>query len=158
MFFQNMEVLKISSIKEKLLEDMKTAMKKGEKDIVSVIRMVRAAVKNVEIEKRKDLDDQETIEVIAKELRQRKDSITEYEKVGKDKVVEDLEKEIEVLAEYLPEQLSREELEKIAEDKIEKTGAGSLADMGKVMGAIMPEIKGKADGREVNEIVKEKLE
>ena len=153
-----MEVLKISSIKEKLLEDMKTAMKKGEKDIVSVIRMVRAAVKNVEIEKRKDLDDQETIEVIAKELRQRKDSITEYEKVGKDKVVEDLEKEIEVLAEYLPEQLSREELEKIAEDKIEKTGAGSLADMGKVMGAIMPEIKGKADGREVNEIVKEKLE
>jgi len=153
-----MEVLKISSIKEKLLEDMKTAMKKGEKDIVSVIRMVRAAVKNVEIEKRKDLDDQETIEVIAKELRQRKDSITEYEKVGKDKVVEDLEKEIEVLAEYLPEQLSREELEKIVEDKIEKTGAGSLADMGKVMGAIMPEIKGKADGREVNEIVKEKLE
>lgn len=148
---------KISSIKEKLLEDMKKAMKNKEKEKLSVIRMARAAIKNVEIEKRKDLDDDETIEVIAREVKQRKESIKEYEKVGKDNVVEDLKKEIEVLEEYLPEQLTRAEIETLVMEVIKKVGATSMADMGKVMGIIIPEVRGRAGGSEVSAIVKEKL-
>jgi hypothetical protein len=150
-------VRKISSIKEKLLEDMKKAMKNKEKEKLSVIRMARAAIKNVEIEKRKDLDDDETIEVIAREVKQRKESIKEYEKVGKDNVVEDLKKEIEVLEEYLPEQLTRAEIETLVMEVIKKVGATSMADMGKVMGIIIPEVRGRAGGSEVSAIVKEKL-
>lgn len=148
---------KISSLKEKLLEDMKSAMKNKEKEKLSVIRMARAAIKNVEIDKRKDLDDIETVEVISKEVKQRKESIKEYERVGKEKVVEDLKKEIEYLEKYLPEQLTRGDLEDLVNKVIKKVGATSLADMGKVMGVIMPEIRGRADGSEVNVIVREKL-
>ncbi|MDI3547724.1 MAG: uncharacterized protein PWR10_1376 [Halanaerobiales bacterium] len=148
---------KIPSLKERLLEDMKTAMKNKDKERLSVIRMARASIKNVEIEKRKDLDDQEVIDVLAKEVKQRRDSITEYEKIGKDDAVEKLKREIEILSEYLPKQLTREEVEELIEDVIIKVGASSMADMGKVMGTIMPKIRGKADGRLVNQIVKEKL-
>jgi len=136
---------------------MKKAMKNKEKEKLSVIRMARAAIKNVEIEKRKDLDDDETIEVIAREVKQRKESIKEYEKVGKDNVVEDLKKEIEVLEEYLPEQLTRAEIETLVMEVIKKVGATSMADMGKVMGIIIPEVRGRAGGSEVSAIVKEKL-
>ncbi len=136
---------------------MKSAMKNKEKEKLSVIRMARAAIKNVEIDKRKDLDDIETVEVISKEVKQRKESIKEYERVGKEKVVEDLKKEIEYLEKYLPEQLTRGDLEDLVNKVIKKVGATSLADMGKVMGVIMPEIRGRADGSEVNVIVREKL-
>lgn len=148
---------KITSLKERLLDDMKTAMKNGEKQRLSVIRMARAAIKNLEIEKRKDLEDDEVIEVLNKEVKQRRDSIIEYKKAGKENIVADLNKEIEILSEYLPEQLSTAELEKLIQELIHLTGASSMQDIGKVMGAIMPKVKGRADGRIVNQLVREKL-
>lgn len=148
---------KISSLKEKLLEDMKTVMKNKEKQRLSVIRMARAAIKNVEIEKRKDLEDDEVIEVLAREVKQRRDSIKEYKKAGKDNVIEEINKEIEILTNYLPEQLSKEELEKKVDEVIYELGASTIQDIGRVMGAIMPRIRGRADGSLVNAIVREKL-
>lgn len=147
----------ISSLKERLTEDMKSAMKSKEKERLSVIRMTRAAIKNVEIDKRKDLDDQEVLQVLSKEVKQRRDSIQEYEKAGKEDTVKQLEREIAILQEYLPEQLSQEELEEITDEIIAEVGASTMADMGKVMGAIMPKIRGRADGSQINKIVKERL-
>lgn len=147
----------ISSLKERLLDDMKTAMKSGEKQRLSVIRMARAAIKNLEIEKRKDLEDDEVIEVLNKEVKQRRDSIIEYKKAGKENIVTDLNKEIEILSEYLPEQLSTAELEKLIQEVINLTGASSMQDIGKVMGTIMPKVKGRADGKIINQLVREKL-
>ncbi|MGM0471626.1 MAG: GatB/YqeY domain-containing protein [Bacillota bacterium] len=146
------------SVKEKLLVDMKEAMKSGDKQRLSVIRMARAAIKNVEIEERKDLSGDELVAVLAKEVKQRRDSIPEYEKVGQTETVKDLEKEIEILQEYLPEQLSDEELEELVEEVIAEVGAQDMSDMGAVMGKIMPQIKGRADGNQVSDLVREKLQ
>ncbi|KXS41116.1 MULTISPECIES: GatB/YqeY domain-containing protein [unclassified Candidatus Frackibacter] len=146
------------SLQEELLTDMKEAMKEGDKQKLSVIRMARAAIKNVEIDERKDLSDDEIVAVLAKEVKQRRDSIPEYEKVGKDDVVAELEEEIEILNKYLPEQLSEEEIQDLVEETINEIGAVDMSDMGKVMGAIMPKVKGKADGNEVNKVVKERLQ
>ncbi|NLM96501.1 MAG: GatB/YqeY domain-containing protein [Halanaerobiaceae bacterium] len=147
----------MSSLKERLLDDMKMAMKSGEKQRLSVIRMARAAIKNQEIEKRKDLDDDEIIEVLSREVKQRRDAIAEYKKAGKEDIIAGLNKEIEILSEYLPEQLSTEELENLIQELINETGASSMKDIGRVMEAIMPKVKGRADGRIVNQMVQEKL-
>ncbi len=133
------------------------AMKSGEKQRLSVIRMARAAIKNQEIEKRKDLDDDEIIEVLSREVKQRRDAIAEYKKAGKEDIIAGLNKEIEILSEYLPEQLSTEELENLIQELINETGASSMKDIGRVMEAIMPKVKGRADGRIVNQMVQEKL-
>jgi len=136
---------------------MKSAMKKREKERLSVIKMARASIKNVEIEKRKDLDDQEVIEVMVKEVKQRKESIEEYEKAGKNNLVKKLKKEIDILLNYLPKELTRKEIERLVDDVIIKVGAKSVADMGKVMSDLMSRVKGRADGGIVDQIVQEKL-
>ncbi|MBM7623149.1 GatB/YqeY domain-containing protein [Sporohalobacter salinus] len=146
------------SLKEELLADMKEAMKSGDKQKLSVIRMARASIKNVEIDERKDLSDDELIGVLAKEVKQRKESIEEYKKAGQEDTVEELKEEIEILEEYLPEQLSEEELVDLVEEVISEVGAEDMSDMGKVMGVIMPKVKGKADGSKVNELVRERLQ
>lgn len=143
----------MSTLKDELLEDMKIAMKQKDKERVSVIRMVRAAIKNVEIEKRKDLTDEEIVEVLAKEVKQRRGSIEEYKNVGKDDIVQQLEAEIEILTKYLPRQLTIEELEAIVDEVLQDVNG----DIGKAMGAIMPRIKGRADGKIVSELVKKRL-
>ncbi|AZR73166.1 glutamyl-tRNA amidotransferase [Anoxybacter fermentans] len=147
----------MSTLKDELLEDMKIAMKQKDKERLSVIRMARAAIKNVEIDKRKDLTDEEVIEILAKEVKSRRDAITEYEKAGRDDVVQKLQQEIEILSKYLPRQLTREELEVLVNEVVAQVNATSLKDMGKVMGAIMPKVKGRADGKLVNQLVREKL-
>ncbi|ACL70024.1 GatB/YqeY domain-containing protein [Halothermothrix orenii] len=147
----------MKSLKEQLVEDMKKAMKEKDKMKLSVIRMARAAIKNVEINKRKDLSDDEVVEVLAKEVKQRRESIEEYKKAGKENVVKDLDKEIEILSKYLPEQLTKEEIEKIVDEVISEVNAESMKDMGKVMQIIMPRIRGRADGKVVNNIVRKKL-
>ncbi len=147
----------MSTLKDELLEDMKVAMKQKEKERLSVIRMARAAIKNIEIDKRKDLTDEEVIEVISKEVKQRRDAIPEYVKAGREDIVQKLKEEIEILTKYLPRQLTREELEVIVEEVITQVGAISMKDIGKVMGGIMPKIKGRADGKLVNELVRAKL-
>jgi uncharacterized protein len=147
----------LTDLKESLLEDMKIFMKKGDKEKVSTIRMARASIKNVEIEKRKELDDEEVINVLTKEVKKIRDSIHDFEKVGKNNTVEKLKREIETLNNYLPAQLSKNEINKIIDSVIKKVDAKGISDMGKVMGEIIPEIRGRADGKEVNLIVQDRL-
>ncbi|CCU80460.1 Transamidase GatB domain protein [Halanaerobium saccharolyticum subsp. saccharolyticum DSM 6643] len=147
----------MSKLKERLMEDMKKAMKAKDKERLSVIRMTRSEIKNKEIETGEELNDQEVTAVIAKQVKQIKDSLSDFEKSGKKDVMEKLHNEIKILQEYLPEQMSEAEVDKLVDQVIEETGAENMSDMGQVMGAIMPKIKGKADGSMVSSKVKEKL-
>ena len=142
------------SLKERLADDLKSAMK--DKNVVrkNTIQMVRAGVLQIEKDKKITLDDDGVLDVIAKQLKQRRDSLPDYEKSGREDLIAELKAEMDVLMEYLPQQLSKEELLEIVKDAIAQTGASSMKDMGKVMSAVMPKTKGRADGKEINEIVK----
>jgi len=137
--------------------DLKKALKAKDADRVSVLRMLKSSIHNKEIEVGKELSDEEIGEVVGKETRSREESVAEYKKGNRPDLVESEEKEIEILKTYLPEQLSDNEIEKIVDEVIADTGASSLADIGKVMGQVMPKLSGKADGAKVSEIVKNKL-
>lgn len=145
------------SLKETLMNDLKQAMK--EKDTIrkNTVQMVRSAVLQYEKDNKTELDDAGVTDVIAKELKRRRDVLPEYEKSGRDDLIADINREIEILLAYLPKQLTREELEEIVTDAIAKTGAASMKDMGKIMAFVMPKTKGRADGKMINSIVKEKL-
>ena len=148
------------SLKEQLTEDMKTAMKaKAEgKQRLAVIRMVRSAIRQTEIDGKIELDDAGVISIISKEVKSRRDSIEEFKKGGRDDLVAQTEAEIAVLMPYLPQQLSEEEVRALVKEAVEKTGASSQKDMGRVMGSLMPKVKGRADGKLVNTIVREMLQ
>lgn len=145
------------SLKEQLAADLKSAMK--EKNVVrkNVVQMVRAGVLQIEKDNKVTLDDEGVLDVIAKQLKQRRDSLPDYEKSGRDDLIAELKAEMDVLMEYLPEQLTEEELREIVKDAVETTGASSMKDMGKVMSAVMPKTKGRADGKLINRIAKELL-
>ncbi len=145
------------ALKEKLMDDLKTAMK--DKDIIrkNTVQMVRSAILQFEKDNKTELDDSGITDVIAKELKRRRDVLPEYEKSGREDLIGDIKREIEILLDYLPKQLSREELEEIVIEAIKATGATSMKDMGKIMGAVMPKTKGRADGKMINEIVKAQL-
>jgi len=145
------------SLKDKLMQDLKTAMKEKNKIKKSVITMIRAAIKQYEVDNRTEIDDDGVIEIIAKQLKQKKDAIEEFKKGDRQDLVDETEKEIEILLQYLPKQLSEDEIRVIVKETIEKHNASSPKDMGKVMGALMPKMKGKADGKLVSKIVKELL-
>lgn len=145
------------SLTEKLTQDMKTALKNKEKERLSTIRMVRSAIKKVEIEKKASLSDDEIIEVIAREAKQRKDAIEEYEKAGREDLVNKEKTELEILESYLPKQLTDDELREIIQDAIQQLGVSSKTEMGKVMGTVLPQVKGRADGKRVNRLVQELL-
>jgi len=142
------------SLKEQMLEDMKTAMKDRDAIRKNTVQMVRAAVLQVEKDNKITLDDDGILEVIAKELKKRRDVLPEYEKSGRQDLIDGLKAEIDVLLQYLPKQLTEEELEVIVRQAVKDTGAASAKDMGKVMQAVMPQVKGKADGKMINSIVK----
>ncbi len=146
------------SLSERLNEDMKQAMKNQDKFKLSVIRMIRSTIKNVEIEQRRDLDDNEVLDVLSREIKQRKDSLQEFEKAGRDDLAEKVKAEIAVINEYLPEQLTEEEIHAIVKQTIQEVGASSKADIGRVMGALMPKVKGRADGKLVNQVVQQMLQ
>ncbi|MCG0274757.1 MAG: GatB/YqeY domain-containing protein [Thermosediminibacteraceae bacterium] len=146
------------SIKERLNEDLKKALKEGEKQRLSVIRMAKAAIINEEKNRMHELNDDEVIEVLSREVKKRREAKEEYERLGRRDAAEELEREIKILQEYLPLQLTEEELEKIVRETIEEIGANSLKDMGKVMSTVLPRVKGRADGRTVNAIVKRLLQ
>ena len=146
------------SIKDMLNQDMKAALKAGEKDRLSVIRMAKSAILYAEKEKLHELNDEEVIEVLFKEVKKRKQDIEEYRRLGKEEVAKSLEQEVAILSSYLPQPLTQEELEEIVRQTITEVGANGLKDMGKVMGAIMPKIKGRADGGLVNSLVKKFLQ
>lgn len=141
------------SLLERLTDDMKQAMRDKDKEKLSIIRMVKAALQNEAIKLGHDLSDEEELTVLNRELKQRKDSLLEFENAGRSDLADKLKAEIEILMIYMPEQLSEEEVEEIVKQTISETNASSKAEMGKVMGAIMPKVKGKADGSLVNRLV-----
>ena len=147
------------SLKEQLTEDMKTAMKaKAEgKQRLAVIRMVRSAIRQTEIDGKKELDDEGVIAIIGKEVKMRRDSLEEFRKGNREDLVAQTEAEIAVLMPYLPQQLSEGEVRIFVKEAMEKSGAAGPKDMGKVMGQLMPKVKGRADGKMVNTIVREML-
>lgn len=145
------------SLKEQLMNDLKAAMK--DKNVVrkNTVQMVRAAVLQVEKDNKVELDDDGVIDVIAKELKRRRDVLPEYEQSGREDAIAELNEEIAVLTAYLPEPLTAEELEAIVTEAMQEIGATSMKDMGKIMAAVTPKTRGRADGRQINEIVKRKL-
>lgn len=142
------------SLKEQLTNDMKEAMKAHEKERLAVIRMVRGAIKQQEIDGKTELDDDGVIAVLSKEIKMRKDSLEEFQKGGRDDLVAKTQAEIDFLLPYMPAQLSEEEVRELARAAVEQTGASTPKDMGKVMGVLMPKVKGRADGKLVNTIVR----
>ncbi|THE15416.1 GatB/YqeY domain-containing protein [Bacillus timonensis] len=146
------------SLLERLNNDMKTAMKNKEKDRLSVIRMVKAALQNEGIKLgTSELTEEAELTVLTRELKQRKDSLREFSNAGREDLVNKIQTEIEILEVYLPEQLSEEDLVEIVKETVHEVNASSKADMGKVMAAIMPKVKGKADGGLVNKLVQQQL-
>jgi uncharacterized protein YqeY len=145
------------SLKQRLLDDMRTAMKSRDTFRKNIISMARAAILQVEKDKKVDLDDQGVIEVLSKEIKLRKDAAEEFRKGNRQDLVDKNLKEIEILYEYLPQQLSEDEIEEIIRQTINEVGANSIKDLGKVMGALMPKVKGRADGGLVSKLVKEYL-
>lgn len=146
------------SLKERLLNDLKQSMK--EKDTIkkSCVTMVRAAILQAEKDKKVELKDDEIVDIIAKQLKQRRDSLQDFKKADRQDLIEQTQKEIDVLTKYLPQQLSEDEIKQIVIETIREVGATSMKGMGKVMGAIMPKVKGKADGSLVNKFVKQYLQ
>ena len=145
------------SLKEKLDSDLKQAMRSGDKVRRSVIRLALAAVKNAEIAQQTTLEDTDILGIIAKEVRLRQESIEAFKQGNRQDLVSQEEAEMAVLQEYLPEQISREEVMAAAHQVIKEVGAGGPGDKGKVMSRLIPQLKGKADGREINAVVTELL-
>ena len=144
-------------LKEKSLDDLKNCMK--EKNVVrkNVIQMVRAAILQEEKDKQITLDDNQIVEIIAKESKKRKDSLADYEKSGREDLIAEIKQEIDILSEYLPKQLSQEEVEAIVKEVINEVEATSIKDMGKVMKAAKEKIGAASDGRTINEAAKKLL-
>ena len=145
------------SLLDRLSNDMKLAMKAQDKTRLSVIRMVLSAVKYVEIEKKASLTDDQVLDVLAREVKQRKDSLAEFERGNREDLVAKVKEELAILADYLPEQLSEKAVRELITAVIKEVGATGKADMGRVMGAVMPQLKGRADGKLINTIVQELL-
>jgi len=144
-------------MKKKLLEDLKEAMKEKNEIKKNAIQMVRAGILQIEKDKGIELSNEQIINVIAKEVKKRKDSIADYEKGGREDLVKQIEEEITYLEKYLPEQLSKEEIDKIVKEVIKETGATTIKDMGKVMKSAKEKIGAQADGKTINEVVRENL-
>ena len=144
-------------LKEQLLNDLKDAMKEKDEVKKNTVQMVRAAILQIEKDKGITVEDSKILEIIAKEVKTRRDSIVEFEKGERDDIVKQAQEEIEVLAKYLPKQLTKEELQEKISAIIEKIGATSMKDMGAVMKEAKQEIGTAADGKTINEVVKELL-
>ena len=144
-------------LKEKLLEDLKNSMKERNVIRKNVIQMVRAAILQVEKDKQIEVSDDQIVEIIAKEAKKRKDSIADYEKSGREDLINQVKEEIEIISKYLPEQMQKEEIEKIVKEIVEETGATTIKDMGKVMKIAKERIGTRADGKDISDAVKKIL-
>ncbi len=145
------------TLKEQLMNDMKEAMKAKDKLKLNAIRMLRSAIRNKEIETQTELDDDGVLQILANQIKRRKDTIEQFRDAGRMELVAQEEEQLRSLEVYMPAQLSSEELEQLVDSVIAETGAMSPRDMGKVMSAVMPRVRGKADGKVVNQMVREKL-
>lgn len=144
-------------MKERLLNDLKDAMKQKDKELLSVIRMVKGAMQLEEISKKRELTDEEMVTLIAKQIKTRKESVCEFEKAGRNDLKEQTQSEIDLLMRYMPEQMSQAEVIKVIDQAFLEVKPTSPKDMGKLMGVITPQVRGKADMGFVNQIIKEKL-
>lgn len=144
-------------MKNQILEDLKSAMKNKDKETLSVIRMVKGAIQMSELDKKRELTDDEVLGVISKEIKTRKEAIKEFEKGAREDLIQKNNAEIKILEKYLPKQLAKEELESVINKAFELVKPESIKDMGKVMKEVKPQVVGKADMGEVSKIIKEKL-
>ncbi|MDX1639217.1 MAG: GatB/YqeY domain-containing protein [Balneolaceae bacterium] len=148
-------------IQEQILSDLKDAMKNKDQERLTVLRSLKSKLLEREISERKGgeatLSDEQVVEVLMKAAKQRRESIQQFEEGGRDDLVKNEKQELEIIESYLPEMLSEEEVRDIARQKIDELGAENMADLGKVMGALMDELKGKAEGSLVSKVVKEEL-
>lgn len=145
------------SLLELLNSDMKQAMKDKEKKKLSVIRMLKSSLQNEQINLGRELTEDEMLTVLTREMKQRRDSLQEFQKADRHDLADGVQEEINVLTKYMPQQLSEDEIRQLVAETIAQVGASSKADMGKVMGALMPKVKGKADGALVNKLVQQLL-
>ena len=145
------------SLEERLVEEMKQVMKSNDKLRLSTIRMIRSALKNKEIELRKKLTDEDIVKVVQGMVRKGEESVEQFQAGGRTDLVEKEKREIEILKSFLPQPLSQEEILKIIDQSIQETQASSPKDIGKVMKSVIPKIGGKADGKLINQLVKERL-
>lgn len=144
-------------MKQNLLNDLVNAMKNQDKETLSVLRMVKGAIQLEEINKKSELSDEDFIGVVSKQIKTRKESIVEFEKAGRNDLIEQTQKEIEILNKYMPEQLSEEEVLKIIDEAFNTVNPQTQSDMGKLMGFVTPKLKGKADMSFVSKTIKERL-
>lgn len=145
------------SIKDKLMADLKDAMKSHNKLRKDVITLIRSAIKQREVDERIELTDEDILTIISKQLKEKKSSIEDFKKGNREDLVKQTEDEMKILLEYLPKQLSQEDLKEIVKVAIDKENISSMKDIGKLMKAVMPQVKGKADGNAVNKIARELL-
>ena len=145
------------SLKSQLQADMKSSMKSGDKSRLGVIRLMLAAIKQIEVDERIELDDARVIAVLDKMVKQRRESITQFESAGRDDLTAIEQAELEIIGEYLPEPLSESEIDDLVEQSIAATGAASIKDMGKVMGMLKPQLQGRADMSQVSQLIKSRL-
>ncbi len=145
------------TLKEKLMEDLKSAMRNKEKRRKDTITMLRAAVKQREVDERQEMADDEILALIGKQVKQKRESIKDFQKAERVDLVEQAEEEIEILLAYLPEQLTEEEIDELVREAIAQTGASSMRDMGRIMGVVMPKVKGRADGSLISQSAKKLL-
>lgn len=141
-------------LSDTLTEDLKTAMKAHDKVALNVIRMIKASLTNERVKLGHDLTEDDELTVLSRELKQRKESREEFAAAGRQDLVDGLDAEIKLVENYAPKQLSEDEVKQIVDDTVSQVGASSMADFGKVMGAVMPKLKGRADGAIVNKTVK----
>jgi len=145
-------------LKDKLQQEMKDALKSGDSRKRTLLGMVLSAVKNKEIEKRGELNEEDIVAVVSSEIKKRRDSVEQYQKGGRSDLAEQEKKEAEMLMAYMPEQMSEDEVLSEVKKAISETGAKDIKEMGKVIGAVMAKVKGKADGQMVSRIVKGELQ
>ena len=142
------------SLKEQLSQDLKQAMKDKDTIRKNVVQLIRSGVLQIEKDNKVTLDDEGVLDVIAKQLKQRRDSLPDYEKSGREDLICELKTEMDILMGYLPRQFTREEIEEIVKAAVAETGASTVKDMGKIMACVMPKTKGRADGKVINEIAR----
>ncbi len=145
------------SLEKKLMEDLKVSMKNKDTIRKNTITLVRSAIKQIEIDERREVPEEEIIEIISKQLKEKRNVIGDFEKGDRQDLVDLTNQEIDILLKYLPEQLTEEDVEQIIVDTIEEVGATSMKDIGLVMKNVMPKVKGKTDGNIVSKIVKKRL-
>lgn len=145
------------TIKEQLTNDVKDAMRAKNKELLSTLRLITAAVKQIEVDERIDVDEERMLVILDKMTKQRKESIAQYEKANRDDLVAQEQYELGVIAKYMPEPLSTAEVEQLVSEAITTTGAEKMADMGKVMGQLKSKLQGRADMAQVSALIKAKL-